>query len=351
MNTQPIAAHAPLKYTPAFFDPAKAYMDYQPDLEGAYLEGVAYAQKTGLESAAKLIASGKAHAMWITDLQKDFGDNGRLPVSGTFDVVLRTVVRLLNGVVGGYYGGVIESRDGHPGQHISYASYWRDQNGVPLDLRQLGNACMLTLQDEDKAVFKATGFNPDGSLNELGYYQPRFDATPAKSDNSAVAYWQHLQATGQGDIWAFNQHCKLGTDGANTHPFLLEALTFAEGALSMQETIVNKGHISTTDWFGAFEPCMPDASHPQGGLQKGIIDGFKPFVTVDAVGVAEDFCVFHGLRQVMDYLGGTEYFGKLRFVEDCTAPIVPNAQHVQDQYVEAKAKGMQFIAHDAAMVA
>ncbi len=349
-----IADHAPLVYTPKFWDPAKAYQDFKPALEGAYTEGVEYARKHALEPAHSLIARGIGHAAWLTDLQQDFRDNGRLPVKGTDTAVLRTCVRLLNGTVSGYFAGVIESRDGHPGQHISYDIYWRDQQGNALDLRQHGNAACLTLVDEQKAVFKAYGFNANGPY-DIGYFQPRFDAAPPRNpnvpDRSAVSYWKHLQATGQGDIWAFTVHCKLGTDGANVHPLLLEVLAFIEGALSMQETIVAKGHISTTDWFGAFEPCWPDAGHPQGGLQKAIIDGFKPFVTVEAFGVAEDFCVYHGKRQAMLYLQGTEHFAKLRFVTDGTAAIIPNAAHVIAQNELARKGGIKFITHDAPLAA
>lgn len=354
-----IAQHAPLVYTPAFFTPEKAYRNFIPDVEGAYDEGVKYAKKHGLPTAQSLIDDGKAHALWITDLQGDFRDNGRLPVKGTDSVVLRTTVRLLNGVCLSYYGGVIESRDGHPGQHISYGTYWRDQHDNVLDLRNHGNAACLTLVDEKKAVFKAYGFNANG-IYDIGYYQPRFDAVPPpkakagekqRPDRSAVTYWNHLKDTGQGDIWVFNVHCKLGSDGANTHPLLLEALAFAEGALCLQETIVSKGHISTTDWFGAFEPCWPDDGHPQGGLQKPILEGFKPFQTVETAGVAEDFCKYHGQRQAMTYLKGTPFFEKLRFITDCTAAIIPNAPHVAAQNEEARLGGIKFITHDAPLAA
>jgi nicotinamidase-related amidase len=330
---------AKLAYTPQFFDPAKADQDYKPDIATAFQEGIDYGRANNLKSAQRILQSGIAHAMMMTDLQGDFRDRGRLPVAGTDAVVLRTCVRLLNGIVIDHFGGIIFSLDGHPGNHISFDHYWRDKDGKALDLSKHGKAAVLTLVDEAKCVFKATAFNADGPY-EVGLYQPHFDT------RDAVAYWKHLQATGQGDIWVFVPHCVLGTDGTNLHPLLVETISFASGARSMQPTIIHKGHLSNTDWFGPLEPCRPDTTHAQGGFQKEVIDIMKRFRTVEFVGVAEDFCDYNMKRQTMEKLTGTEYLGKLRFVADGTVPIIPNAAHVQKLNAEALKAGVQFINHD-----
>lgn len=354
MSTVKIGDHASLKYTPKFWNPEKAYQNYKPDIEGAYNEGVEYAQKHNLEPAQSLIARGEGDAIWETDLQDDFRDFGRLPVKGTDDVVLRTVVMIINGTTHGSLAGYVKSRDGHPILHRSYASSYRGKDGRPLDMRQQGNAGCLTLVDEKKAIFKAYGFNASG-LYDIGYYQPLYNAVPPKDpkmpDRSAVSYWKHLQKTGQGDIWVFNVHCLLNSDGANTHPFLQEAIAFMCGARAIQPTIIGKGHIDSTDWFGAFEPCWPDPSHPQGGLQKPLLDSFKPFRMIFSVGVAGDFCVYYGQLQIMNYFEGTEYFSKFVFITDGTAYIVPNAPQVQKLHERARQGGIKFITHDAALAA
>lgn len=340
MATQKIADHAPLVHTPNFFDPGKAYEWYSPDLEGAYMEGVAYALKHGLRSAQRLKEAGIAHALMMVDLQADFRPRGRLPVSGTDDVVLRTVARLLNGTFEEHYTDFVYSLDGHPPQHISYGARWRDQNGNPLDL-STRKAAILTLADEAKAVFEATCFDPkDGHPVSAGHYQSRFDP------KDTVAYWHELQKTGQ-TPWAFATHCQLGTDGTALHPLLAEALAFVAGARSMMPTILSKGHIVNTDWFGPLAPCRIDTSHPQGGFQTEVVDIFKRAATTDVFGVAEDFCVFHFEDQVVTYLTGTDFPARLRFVTDGTAPIVPNAPHVLAFRKKAAAAGVQFIPHDA----
>jgi nicotinamidase-related amidase len=308
---------------------------------------VAFAQANGLKTGQELGKSGINNALMLVDLENDFRDKrkdqthgGRLPVQGNDDAVLRGAVRLINGTVESFYNALFCTQDGHPPLHVSFASCWRDRHGNPLDIAQYGGAACMTLHDEKKAVFRCYGFNADGPY-DIGYYRRMFDPM------DSVEYWRHLQNTGQGDIWVFATHCLLGTDGVNMHPLMMEAVQFFCGARSIQPHIFFKGHIANTDWFGGLRPCRPDASHAQGNWQTEIIDTFQNFDNIDFFGVAEDFCVYHTEGQVMEAFQGTQYFNKLRFVTDGTAPIVPGAQHVQDQNEQARQLGVRFITHDA----
>lgn len=336
-----VADHMPLIYTPDFWDPRKAYADYSPDIEGAFIEGFKCRKKLGLRTAAELIAAGISNGMMLTDLQGDFRDGGRLPVIGTNDVVLRVCARLVNGLVTDYYTLLVDSQDGHPPFHISYATRWLTQNGEPFDLR--GNkAAMLSLEDERRGIFRATCFSPvDGSPIDMGYIQSMFNV------KDTVAYWNHLQATDQGPVWVFANHCKLGTDGTNLHPLVAEVLAFAEGARMIEPVPVFKGHIRDTDWFGPLEPCRPDSSHPQGGFQKHIVDLFARVTgCMEFAGVAEDFCEHNMERQTLRFFEGTQFFKQMAFMTDGTAAIVPNAPHVLQLRQEARSKGVKFFTHD-----
>jgi len=336
-----VAPHADfLVKPPAFWDARKAYLDYEPDLDGAFIAGVEYRRKHGLRTAAQLKQAGISNLLMLTDLQKDFRDGGRLGVNGTNDVVLRACVRLLNGTIGAeYFTDLVHSQDGHCPWHISFAARWQDTKGQPLDLRT-NKAVMLDLADEKKAVFKATCPTPNG-LVDMGYFQSEVNAL------KTVSYWHHLQKTGQGSIWAFAMHCKLGTDGVNLHPLLGETLAFVEGARVISPTLVSKGHIQDTDWFGPFEPCMPDPTHAQGQFQKGIVDQFALVDgRVEFFGVAEDFCNYYAERQVIKHFQDTPFFDKMAFATDGTAAIVPGAQHVRTLYDEAKDLGVHFFTHD-----
>jgi nicotinamidase-related amidase len=337
----PVASHAPLLYTPNFWDPRKAYAQYVPDLEGAYIEGVEYRRKHGLRTADKLRESGIDNNITIIDFEEDFRPQGRLPVMGMDDVVLRVCVRLINGTVTEYYTDVIWTQDGHPDNHISYASRWRKTDGSPFDLRT-HKAAVLTLADEARGIFKATCFGPDGSPIDMGYIQSSFNI------KDTVAYAKHLEATGQGPVWVFATHCKLGTNGVNLHPLLAETLSFMVGARLLTPLPLFKGHLIDSDWFGPFQPCRPDSSHPQGGFQKSVIDRLIGVSgSSEIAGIAEDFCKFHAVEQVITYLTGTPLYRKLVFLNDGTAPIVPNAPHVLEQNQRARDLGVRFINHDA----
>ena len=334
-----IADHAPLKVEPSWWNPAKAYLDYRPDINGAFIEGVQQRHRLGLRTAAEIKTSGVSNMAMLVDLQHDFRDGGRLPVKGTDNVVLRTCARLLNGTAGTeYYTDIVHSQDGHTPWHISFAPRWQNPHGEPLDL-SVSKAAVLDLVEEKKGIFKASLPGPGG--DKLGYYQSEVDAL------ATVKYWHHLQDTKQGQIWVFDMHCLLGSDGHPLHPLLLETLAYIQGLRCISPTPLAKGHIMNTDWFGPFEPCMPDDDHAQGKFQKTIVDQFaKVTGRVEFMGVAEDFCNYYAEKQVLQYFQGTPYFSKIAFVTDGTAAIIENQQHVLDLYKEAASLGVHFLTHD-----
>lgn len=328
-----------VEYWPSFFGSEKASMRYHPDIAKTFQEGVEFGLQRKLKLVPQLMAEDAGHALVITDLQEDFRDGGRLPVKGTNDVVLRTCCRLLNGVVSDFYAGIIFSLDGHPMRHISFDYTWRDENGHPLDLSYHGRAAMLTLVDEAQGIFKAEAFR-DGKIYTVGFYRSCFD-----KDN-VVAYWKYLQGTRQGPLWVFVPHCVIGTDGVDLHPLLAETIAFASGARGIQPTVIHKGHIAGTDWFGPLEPCRPTSELPNGGLQVNVIEQMKWYATVEFVGVAEDFCDFAMKKQTIEHIDGAQYVKRLRFITDGTAPIVPNAGHVSELNKKALELGVKFIRCD-----
>jgi len=337
-----VAHHAPLIHAPSWWDPRKAYADYSPDIEGAFIEGDLFRRQHKLKTAGELEREGVSNLVMLTDLQHDFRPGGRLPVSGTDNVVLRACARLLNGTIGtDYYTQFVYSQDGHVPYHISYATRWRMKNGEPFDLRT-NKAAVLNLVDENRGIFQATCFDPtDGSPIDMGYIQSIINV------KVTVDYWHHLEVTGQGPIWVFANHCKLGTDGVNLHPLLAETLAFIEGARLVAPVPLTKGHIRDTDWFGPLEPCRPDPGHPQGGFQKAIVDLFAQVEGwVEFFGVAEDFCDFNMKKQTMRFFKGTPFFQQMAFATDGTAPIVPNASQVLALNDEARSQGVRFFTHD-----
>ena len=133
-------------------------------------------------------------------------------------------------------------------------------------------------------------------------------------------------------------------DGVDLHPLLAETIAFACGARGIQPKIIHKGYLPYTDWFGPLEPCRPCSFLE--GHSEGIINEMKKFNTAEFVGVAEDFCDYGMKIQTLCRLEGTPYVSGLRFLTDCTVPIVPNDQKVLDLNARALKAGVRFITHD-----
>ena len=334
-----------LNYSPKFFDPEKASRWYAPDIAGAMREGIELALTYDLLPARELIKRKMGHLLAMTDLQSDFRDKGRLPVKGTDAAVLRTCTRLMRGTVNDHFAGLLPSLDEHFMSHISFDCNWCyvGGGGERLNLSDHGKAAILTLKDEEKRVFEAHAFDANGKPYSLGCVVSIGDM------KDSVLYWKHLQATGQGPIWVFVPHCVIGTDGVNLHPFLAECIAFFYGARQADPIIINKGHLSDTDWFGPLEPCRPDSERAPGMSQSWAIKLMFEFKTVEFAGVAEDFCDYYMKRQMLDRVGGegVGMGGRLTFLEDCTAPIIPGAAHVLELKARAKKLGVKFINHDA----
>lgn len=344
-----IADHVSLIKTPDFWDPEKAYQNYSPDLEGAKKEGAALK----LESFRKLEGKGIKNAMMITDGQQDFRDNGRLAVMGMDNGVLKTCARIINGVYAGYYTGLIYSLDQHHPFHISSGLYWYDKDENPMDLSGSYKAAQLyEILDRDMGIFKARVFESDGTPKDYSYFRSVNNDKIQNKDEETVLdtvdYFESLRDSGQGPIWVFAEHCKIGTDGMSLHPLIAETIEWACAARKIQPHVIWKGHIANTDWFGPFRPCRVDNSHPDGQLKKYVLDSMKHYNNIDFVGWAEDFCDYYAKNQVLKYMQDTEHIEKLVFVKDCTSPIVPDTEHVIKQNEEAEKKGVRFITHDEA---
>lgn len=357
--TPTVADHAPLVYEPEFWDPRKAYQDYEPDLTAALQEGFRYAQTHGLETGQQLRERPEGvSAVYFTDPQCDFRPGGRLPVMGATggynsadDVILRSCVRALNGFVTGHYGGWFDSEDGHPSVHCSFASYFKSikQQGM-FDLSQ-HKAATLKLEDPQRCLFNATCFGLDGSPIPMGLVQPMYNA------KDLVACYNHMAATEQLPMWAFTEHCVGGTKGVSLHPLVQEVRAFVTGLRRIVPKPIHKGHIIDRDWFGGLcdvwsytegQPgASPNTNHPQAGFQKELVDGWKRFRTIEFVcQIAQDFCGYWTQRQSLWYFEGTEFADKMRYMMDGNAPIIPNAPHVLALYAKAKGLGVKFINHD-----
>ena len=316
---------------PTFWDPSKVEQWYAPDFEAAMREG----RNAGVLAASK---RPEKNMLLMIDNQWDFTEKGRLPVTGMFDDVQRLCERIIEGVYSGYYTDFMVTFDCHPPLVIHGSSWWKDEDGNGPDVTL---PVMMKLVDPATAKFEATFISGDPSK----YYYPVYDR------KGAVEYAQHLEATNQngGNIWVFTAHCKVGTEGISLVPALAEVLYWACAALKTEPICVWKGMIADRDFFGPFWPCMPKHGHPQGGIQTVYLDRFQKCVNTDVVGEAEDFCVEAGVRQIIEYYTDAQQLdilNRIRFIDDCTSPIVPGSDAIAAFKADMGKAGIQLINHD-----
>lgn len=270
------------------------------------------------------------HLLIVIDLEDDFGDKGRLPVTGTFEDVARLGERFINGILDEYYTDIISTIDIHPPFAIHNDEWWRDEMGNPPVVRPY--PVSMKLIDPDKSIFEGS----DGKM-----YRPRVQK------NHTVAYAQHLLATNQGNIWVFADHCRQGTDGINVIAPFAELLEWAAVARKIQPMYMYKGMIAEVDWFGPFRPCMDVPTHPQGKLQTPYLDIIAACDTTEITGEALDFCVKAGTLQVMDYYGGKpDVLEKISFLKDTTSAIFPDNPENKVFFDNMIAKGIKIINHN-----
>lgn len=318
---------------PSFWDPRNVSNPlYVPNLQRAREEG----KKAGIASASEQIKKGDCHLSLGIDYEDDFMPHGRLPVQGMYEDVERYCDRLIKGICEEYYTHIMKTFDKHPPHVVHGDTWWADEFGNPPNLSL---PVTMTLDDPNpkKPAFKCNYL--DGSPSKIFF--------PTTMRKHTIKYWNHLNATGQGDIWVFTSHCREGTNGINLPGALVEVIEWAAAARYIQPIYLYKGMIAEVDWFGPFRPCMDVPNHPQGGLQTQYLDIIKACKTTDIAGEAEDFCVNWGVRQVLDYFGNEpDVLKTIRFIGDCTSAIVPGSQVVKDLHDVMGKSGVKVITHN-----
>lgn len=332
----------------AFEDEGLFRSAVQPNLALAAKKGAEAKKKHGLMSAMKRkeMYDGGLAAILI-DYNMDFCEGGRLAVSGFKDDLWRALKRYVQAALTNENGlaHLLISIDNHPPHTIHSQSWYEDEHGnIPI-IDDYGPGFLVPTGDS-KMPFEAFFVVPE----EKKLLVPR-----SMKNYTVNKYAPHIQNTGQGNgnIWVFPHHCQMGSDGVNLHPALSEFAMWVSIALDLQVQFIFKGHVPMTDWFGIFAPCIEVANHPQGGKNVAAFDTVRKAKDVEVCGEAEDFCVASSMNQTLDeFAGSPDVLSKIRFIEDCTSPIVADnpdkgVTHNADFRAKMAKAGIQLIKHDA----
>ena len=324
-----------MKNRPTFWNPKNiADPFYVPDFNRAREEG----RKAGLEKVTRqLKRGGDRHLLIGIDQEVDFGDKGRLPVTGTYADIERFGERVIRGALEEHDTDYIFTIDIHPATVIHGDGWYTDDQGNPPAV-DLPMWMELVNDSETNPVFE--GHWVDG--------RPTKKFRPRLMRKHTYKYAKHLQATGQGNIWVFTAHCREGSNGISLIPALMELIEWASVARGVQPMFMYKGMIAEVDWFGPFRPCMDVPGHPQGGLQTKYLDIIGDCKSTQIAGEAEDFCVNAGVLQVLEYYGKKpDILKRISFLGDCTSAIVPGSDVVKNLHKVMKEKNVQVVKHDA----
>lgn len=340
--------------TLSFLDGNGRFVVDEQRIRDTKVPNIGLARKLGLEfrkrlklPSVRLIAKVSGGRLVILiDCQNDFGDDGRLAVPGAFGDIGRLLLRLWRGFIEEPKVGFtdwIDTNDFHPAHVIHGDSWWEDPNGDFPDVEQMVAMEMELENPNDEYPFIGKyGFKPTGIR-----YRPRVE-----KQWTIEQYAPHLKATGQGNIWVFKSHCKMGTDGVALIPALAELREFVSVARDLQPTSMFKGQIPKVDWFGPFCPCMEVPDHPQGGVQKVYLDRVRANAVTEIAGEADDFCVAAGEAQVRAYYKDKRaVLERIRFLTDCTSAIFPDDPAAgktsnADRRKAMQAAGVRVIKHD-----
>jgi nicotinamidase-related amidase len=294
-----------------FAQPGATGRFYKPNLDEAARAGRALRLSPASEQKER-------HLLVLVDFQNDFVEGGSLPVAGATHDLERVIYRLVSGILTGYYTDIIVTVDNHPPFTVHSGLVYKDDKGKPPVLVAPDGSplpMMVTLS-------KSKSF-PLIGVNHLG------EETPLKPqvlrDHIINQYIPHLASTGQSPLMIWPAHCRQDNLGASLNPALIEALEWASAARFIQPIRLYKGHIEETDWYGAFEPCMPVPNHPQGQLQTRNMDLISQVETTEIAGEALDFCVKATTLQVLNYYGQNQtVLRSIKFIQDGTSAIIPD---------------------------
>jgi len=249
----------------------------------------------------------------LIDPQNDFCDpNGSLSVKGADQDIdrLATMIGRLNKKIDDIH----VTLDSHHYFDVAHPVYWVDSNGK--------NPAPFT-------IIKAEDV-------ENGTWNPAVPAFHKK----ALAYLKALKTSGRYDLCVWPYHCRIGTDGANVAPHLMDALTDWEKRPAMVN-MVTKGSNIHTEHYSAVKAEVEDPEDPTTGLNTALIKTLMDADIIPIAGQAIDYCVANTVRDIADNFNDDSYISKMVLLQDATSAVgmVPA---LKDDFIrDMTARGMK----------
>lgn len=229
--------------------------------------------------------------LMIIDAQKDFADDGALPVPGTYAASDRIATMLDR--IGPELDDIHVTLDCHHRYHVAHPMAWKDANGNP-----------------------PAPYTPVALDDVTGKSPTLYPAVLAHADK-LVKYIEDLSASGRYGHMIWPEHCLIGTEGNVLIPQIWEALKKWEGDVKGWTTKTTKGSNPFTEHFSAVRAQVPNedmSTH----VNPDFIDWFTHYDKVAWAGFADEFCLANTFRDTIAELGN-EAAKRMVYLEDATA--------------------------------
>ncbi len=272
---------------PSFFDSSLVGALFAPDIQGAVDAGLALNLPAASNDDPRV-------ALVLVDMQVDFiHRDGALMVPGALEDCRRLVEWIYRHV--GRITKIFLSLDSHYPSQIFFSTWWRDSAG--------DHPPPNTVISADEV--------------EAGHWQPLYESEWSKRYVRLLETRHRKQLM----IWPF--HTMVGTVGHNLSPSLYEAVCYHAAARRSQPLKLSKGSIPQTEHYSILEPEVKVADHPQGRLNRALLQELDEYNLVYLAGQAKSHCVLETVNSVMRELAPRpERIQRLRVLEDGMSSVV-----------------------------
>lgn len=247
------------------------------------------------------------------DFQRDFLDDGALPVKGGRQAA-QNAAKLLNRL-GKKVSKVYASLDSHQNLHVFTPSWWLNKNN-----QHPNPYTTITYQEVVDGVYRT-------SLRGL----------QKQTEN----YLKELESQGRYTLMVWPFHCKLNTQGWLLEEKLAQEFDKWEQDNLRRINYVAKGNNPMTEFYSAFEAEVPQADDPSTQLNTQLITSLEEADILLFSGLAKSHCLKASMESVFNNFSNGEYLKKCVLLEDCTEPVQGFEQQGDDFVKEMVAKGLQ----------
>lgn len=272
---------------PSFYDPQRIGTLFNPDMARIAQEAAA----AGLQPAS---ADECTVHLLLIDMQVDFcHPGGSLYVPGALGDVQRTVEFIFTNAR--RITQITCSLDSHLPSQIFSPGWWADADGR---------------HPEPFTIISA----PDV---QSGRWQPLFEPEWSRQ------YVNRLEQDHKKLLTIWPYHVLIGSIGHMLDPELWSAVFWHSVARKTQPTWMTKGSLPLTEHYSIVQPEVLVPGVPGGGKNQAFLDELAEADLILVAGEAMSHCVLETMEDLVEEFGDQpEVLRKVRFLRDCTSPVV-----------------------------